>query len=172
MLEVCVLQISEALLLCIWNIFFTFLDCTIIYIYSNSLTYLHLHFYLYSLLDLSSNITKPNLGLLAWSTAKPIYWHWVVAKESIVFIAGHQARNIGSSCSKDLNSLLAFREGFLQATLGVWVVRCLIRLWTFFWLAGGEVTGLGFGNQHHQPSGSNHSRVHILVISMQVTSSA
>ena len=31
-----------------------------------------------------------------------------------------------SSCSRDPNSPVAFREGFLKAILGVWVTRCLI----------------------------------------------
>ena len=44
-----------------------------------------------------------------------------------------QARRMGSSCSKDLNPLMAFREGFLKATLlGLKVVGCMISSWTFF----------------------------------------
>ena len=30
----------------------------------------------------------------------------------------HQARRMGSSCSKDLNSMMAFREGFLKTVEG------------------------------------------------------
>ena len=67
----------------------------------------------------SNFVTKLNLGLLTCHTAKPIYWHWVVIKEIKVFISGCQARRMGSSCSKDLNSLMAFREGFLKATFRV-----------------------------------------------------
>ena len=70
-----------------------------------------------------------------------------------------QARRIGSSCSKDLNSLMVFKEGFLKAALGVRVVGCLISLWTFFWLVGAEVTQRYFRWQHHQPSGPNWSEV-------------
>ena len=43
-----------------------------------------------------------------------------------------QARRMGSSCSKDLNSPVAFGEGLLKATLGVRVVACMISLRTFF----------------------------------------
>ena len=32
----------------------------------------------------------------------------IVVKKSTAFIAGHQARRIGSSCSKDPNSSMAF----------------------------------------------------------------
>ena len=32
-------------------------------------------------------------------------------KENTAFIAGHQARRMGSSCSKDLHSLMAFSRG-------------------------------------------------------------
>ena len=34
-----------------------------------------------------------------------------MVKESTVFMVGHQARRMGSSCSKDPNSPVAFREG-------------------------------------------------------------
>lgn len=40
---------------------------------------------------------------------KPIYCHMVVMKERTVYCR-HQARRMGHSCSKDLNSLKAFRE--------------------------------------------------------------
>ena len=43
----------------------------------------------------------------------------------------------------------------------------MINSWTFFWLVGGEV----IGSQHHQPSGSNRSRVYVFVGSIQLTSS-
>ena len=61
--------------------------------------------------------------------------------------AGHQTRNTGSSCSKDPNSLMTFRESFLKATFGVRAEGCM----TFFWLVGGEVTGWCFRNLNHQP---------------------
>ena len=50
--------------------------------------------------------------------SKVNYWHWVVVKQSTAFIAGHQARRTGSSCSKDPKSLMAFREGVLKAVWG------------------------------------------------------
>ena len=36
----------------------------------------------------SDTLMEPNLGLLATCTAKPVYWHWVVVKQSPAFIAG------------------------------------------------------------------------------------
>ena len=48
-----------------------------------------------------------------------------------------QAKRTGGWCSKNPNSLMAFREDFLKAKFGV---RAAGRV-TFFWLVGGEVTG-------------------------------
>ena len=47
-----------------------------------------------------------------------------------------QVRRTGTSCSKDLNSLLVFREAFLKTTFGMMTAEFV----TFFWLVGGEVT--------------------------------
>ena len=41
-----------------------------------------------------------------------------MVKESAAFTAGHQARRMGSSSSKDLNSLMAFSEEVLKALGG------------------------------------------------------
>ena len=38
----------------------------------------------------------------------------IVVKESAEIIAGRQARRMGLSCSKDPNSSMAFRKGFLK----------------------------------------------------------
>ena len=92
-------------------------------------------------------VTEPNLGLLPSLTAKPIYCLQVVVKESTTFTEGHQARRTGSSCSKDPDSLMAFREGFLKATFEVRFAGCVI----FSWLVGGKVTRWYFGNLNHQP---------------------
>ena len=46
------------------------------------------------------------------------------------------------------------------------VAECVISLWAFFWLVGGEL----IRSQHLQPSGSNRSAVYVLVGSMQPTS--
>ena len=54
-----------------------------------------------------------NLGPLTCWAAKPVYWHWAVVKESTVFTDGHQTRKTGSWCSNDLDSLMAFKKGFL-----------------------------------------------------------
>ena len=56
-----------------------------------------------------------------------------------------------------------FKDRVREGSLG-----CVISVWTFFSLAGGEVTG----NKHHQPPGSNSSGVYVLVGSRQLTSSA
>ena len=56
----------------------------------------------------------------------------------------HHARRTSSSNSNDLNSLMAFREGFLKTTLRVRVVACGL------WLVGGEATGWCFRNLIHQ----------------------
>lgn len=92
-----------------------------------------------------------NLGSTCPSCSKDNLLTLVVVKESKVLIARHQAKTKDSSCSKDQNSLMAFREVFLKATLGVWVSGCLISSWTLFWLVGGEVTGWSFKNLNHQP---------------------
>ena len=54
-----------------------------------------------------------NLGPLTCWAAKPVYWHWAVVKESTVFTDGHQTRKTGSWCSNDVDSLMAFKKGFL-----------------------------------------------------------
>ena len=43
-------------------------------------------------------VTESSLGLLAQGPAMPIYWHQIVVKESTVFVAGSQARRMGSLC--------------------------------------------------------------------------
>ena len=63
-------------------------------------------------------VTKQNLGLLNCWTAKPICWLQVVTKDYSMYCR-RQARRMGSSCSKDPDSLIAFRKGFLKATVGM-----------------------------------------------------
>ena len=65
------------------------------------------------MIEFLNSTTELNLDPLAGHAAKPTYWYWVVVKESTAFIAGHQVRRTGGSCSKDLNSPLVFREQFL-----------------------------------------------------------
>ena len=77
---------------------------------------------------------------------KAIYWPWVLVKGSTANISGCQARRTGNSCSEYLNFLMAFREWFLKATLGVRVAGCVISSTTLFYLVGGKVTGWCFGN--------------------------
>ena len=74
----------------------------------------------------TKTVTEPNLGLLACHTARQIYWHWVVLKESTLFYCRAQA----SSCSEGSNSLMAFfRDGFLKATFAVRVAGCMTSDW-------------------------------------------
>jgi len=63
-----------------------------------------------------------------------------VVKESTALVTWHQART-GNSSSKDQNSLMAFRQGFLKATLELRIAECVISLWTSFQLVDDEVTG-------------------------------
>ena len=65
------------------------------------------------------SVTKPNLGPLAWCTASTDTKLWWRKVQSLL---QGQARRMGSSCSKTLNSLMAFRK----ASLGVKVVGSLI----------------------------------------------
>ena len=50
----------------------------------------------------------------------------------------------------------------------VQVAGCIISLWTFFWMAGGDVTGRCFKNIRrflHHPFGSNQSGVYLFIVS-------
>ena len=91
-------------------------------------------------------LTKPNLGPLTQGTAKPIYWHWIVVKESTVFAAGCQARRIRSACSKD--------PGFQGRVFkdNVWDESCRVhgQLVKFLWLVCCEVTRWCFGSLNHR----------------------
>jgi len=83
------------------------------------------------------------------STAKTIYWHCVMVRESTAFIANThthththtqnhtQERSMGSWCSKDLNSPMAFREDHKA---------CVINLCMVLWSANTEVTRWCFRN--------------------------
>ena len=119
----------------------------------------------------AAGVTKPNLSPLTRCTAKPVYWHWVVEKQSAVFFAGHRTkRKRAASAQKTWTpSSMAFREGLFKSkqltSFEVQVAGCIVSLWTFFWLAGGEVTGWCFKNIRrflHHPSGSNQSGVYLL----------
>ena len=92
-------------------------------------------------IKLADPVTKPNLGPLIHVVAKPISLLTLSCGEGKY--AGCQARRMGSSCSKSPNSPMDFRERFLKAAFGVssW--------WTFFWLAGDEITRWCFRNPKH-----------------------
>lgn len=98
-------------------------------------------------------VTELNSGLFAYaqqSQSADTNLLFVV-KESTVLTAECHARRTGSWCSKDTNSPMAFRKGFLKAILGVRVTAHRF----FFWLVGAEITGWYFGDCNHQPSCSN-----------------
>ena len=116
-------------------------------------------------------VTELNLSPLTWCTAKPISKHWIVMKERTVVIARNptwdKPRRMGSSCSKDLNSSMAFRERLLKAkwgrgSQGAWLVCGQSSQWLVVRYCG---------SQHHQPSVSNRSRVYVLMVSMKLISS-
>ena len=60
-------------------------------------------------------------------------------------------------CSTELNSPMAFMEGFLKAIFEVRAAGSM----TFFWLVGGEETEWCLGSLNHQPSGSNQPGVYM-----------
>ena len=71
-------------------------------------------------------VTEQSLGLLAWCTAKPAYRYQVVVKESTAFICRTLGKENGQLMLKRSESLMALREEFLKATLGVKVAVCMI----------------------------------------------
>lgn len=72
-------------------------------------------------------------GLLAHCKAKQIYCYRVAVKESTAFTV--RPNKNGQLSSKDPNSPIAFRDGFLKAAFVVRASRCMI----LFGLVGGEV---------------------------------
>ena len=65
----------------------------------------------------------------------------------------------GQLVLKSPNSLLTFRQGLLKSTSRVWVTECVIRPWTFFWLAGDEETWWCFRKPNYPPIGWNQSDI-------------
>ena len=92
---------------------------------------------------------------------KPIYWHQVVVKECTAFVAGCQAKRMSSSCSKDLNSPMTFRQEVLKAEWGR-VLQCAWSACTQFW----DWLASRWSFKHHQPSSFNQSRAHVLLVSI------
>ena len=104
----------------------------------------------------------------------PIYWPWTVVKESTVFIAKYltrdQTRKTGSSCSKDLASPMAFREGLLKVSWGrgsqgTWSTRGHSSDWLMVENLGG-ISGVNIINIWFQLVWGQHSGV-----SLKLTSS-
>ena len=90
-------------------------------------------------------------GLLIRWLLKPIYWYWVVAKKSVALSQG-RAR-MGSSCSKNLNSLMTFREPLLLTS----------------WWGGNRVKS--FRTLQSLTFWFQPVQVYVLVVSMPLTSS-
>lgn len=105
--------------------------------------------------------SQAKLGSVCPCTVKPIRWHWIVVKEHTRFIA--RSSRVSSKENRQLvlkrpelpsgSQGRVFKDGG-----GLRVVGCVIKSWTFFWLAGGEV----IWNQQHQPTGPNQSAVYVL----------
>ena len=77
----------------------------------------------------------PNLSPLAQVCSKASLLTLGCGEKNSMFIAGLQARGMGSSCSKHPNSLMEFREGVLKAVWGVPVVNsccCTAKTVTIF----------------------------------------
>ena len=93
-------------------------------------------FFNLSIVDLQCcvSITEPKFVCPTHSEAKQTKTLELGAEKGLL---QGQARRIGVLCSKTLNSLMVFREKLLKAKFGVRAAGCV----TFFWLAGGEVTG-------------------------------
>ena len=66
---------------------------------------------------------------------------------------------MGSSCAKDLNYLIAFKEEFLK---GLGVEGC--SSWTVFSLGGSKEIGQCFRNLNPLPFSSNKSGIYGLVV--------
>ena len=86
-------------------------------------------------------------------TVKSIYWHGVVGKESAAFIVMCCTKNWGQLVLKKSELPDGFQGKIFKEEWGREVVGCMISLWTFSGLAGGET----HGNSHHQPSSSDPS---------------
>ena len=106
-------------------------------------------------------IKQVDPSLCAWYTVRPNNQTLVFGAERS--LPQDQERGMSSLCSKDPNSLVTLRQGFLKPILWVRVIGCLISSRTFFWLVGGKVTGWCFGNLSHQSSSSNQSEVYVLL---------
>ena len=78
-----------------------------------------------------------------------------------------QTRRMGSSCLKELNSLLLLRENILKANFWVKALGYI----SSFLLVWGKVTGWCFRNLSRQP-GSNQSSVCMFVLSLKLPSLA
>ena len=85
---------------------------------------------------LKQNATKQGLVCPRWR--KPNSDSGCLQQSKGLF-AGCQARRTGNSCSKDPNSPMAFRQGFLKTVIGERVVGCVTSSWTLFWLVGNSV---------------------------------
>ena len=93
--------------------------------------------------------TKLNLGDRVLGEAEKNRFFALPGKE------GHSGLTSSKLCPDPKRVVRSFTVMFQKA---------MISLWTFFWLAGGEI-----GGSQHQPSGSDWSGAYVLVSSMQLT---
>ena len=84
--------------------------------------------------------TEPKLGSAHPHTVKPIYWHQVVVKESIGFIAGRQARSSGQLMLKTPKLPNGFQESIFKGKERRGLAGQVISSCTILWLVDGEVT--------------------------------
>ena len=110
----------------------------------------------------SGLVTGGNLGPLACRAAKAICWHQFVGKESTAFICRAPCKENGQLMLKRPELPNGFQGRAFKATFGVKVRGGM----NFFWLVGGEVIRWCSGDLNHQPSGSNQSGVHVLVVTI------
>ena len=106
---------------------------------------------------------QTELGSIHLSAVKPIYWYWVMMKESAHYfgVPSTESRKWGLKKHK-LPS--GFQGKVFDSVGGRGFVGHVIRLWIFFWLVDGKVIW-----SQHQLSGSNQSGVYMLVGSMGIS---
>ena len=64
---------------------------------------------------------------------RPIYWHWVVVKESAAFIVRHQTRSPGQLMLKKPKLPDRFQESTFKGQVGRGVTGFVMSLWKILW---------------------------------------
>ena len=106
----------------------------------------------------------PN-GQQSQSTDTRFWWRQVLC------LLQGQARRMGSSGSKDLNSLVASRKGFLKTVWRESVLGYVISLSTVLWLVNNEVVGEVTEVSIVNPQVPGSFRGYMFVVIMQIASS-